>query len=99
MATKKTGPYVIVRCAAAGVHAGNLASRKGTEVELSNTRRIWYWSGAATLSELALTGPKKLAECKFSVVLPSITLLDVCEIIPCSDTAATVIAGVPEWRA
>jgi hypothetical protein len=52
MATKK--PYVIVRTYSAGVFAANLVSRKGKEAALANARRLWYWKGAASLSQLAV---------------------------------------------
>ena len=42
--------YVIVRTYSAGVFAGELESKNGQEVVLRNARRIWYWSGAASLS-------------------------------------------------
>ena len=48
--------YVIVRTYSAGVFAGNLKSRDGKEVTLTNARRLWYWSGAASLSQLAVAG-------------------------------------------
>lgn len=46
--------YVIVRTYTAGAFAGELESRNGREVVLLNARRIWYWSGAASLSQLAM---------------------------------------------
>ena len=52
----KKEKYVIVRTYSAGVHAGTLVSQKGKEVVLMNTRRIWYWKGAASLSEMAVSG-------------------------------------------
>lgn len=52
--------YVIVRTYSAGVFAGELESRTGQEVVLRNARRIWYWVGAATLSQLAMEGTKNL---------------------------------------
>ena len=92
--TTKRRPYVLVRCTAAGVHAGELVSRKGTEVTLANSRRTWYWSGAASLSELARYGAKNVSACKFAVARATITVLDACEIIPCSAAGAK-----PEpWR-
>lgn len=57
--------YVIVRTYSAGVFAGELESRTGQEVVLRNARRIWYWSGAASLSQLAMEGTKDPANCKF----------------------------------
>ena len=47
---------VLVRTYSAGVHFGYLVSRKGQEVVLAGSRRIWYWKGANTLSEIALHG-------------------------------------------
>ena len=55
MAKKLKGkPYVIVRTYSAGVFAGYLESRKGKEAVLLNSRRIWYWDGANSLSQLAI---------------------------------------------
>ena len=50
--TTKKLPYVVVRTYSAGVHVGELKSRKGKEVVLINARRLWKWCGAFTLSEL-----------------------------------------------
>lgn len=54
MAKKRT--YVVVRTYSAGVHVGELVSRKGPEVVLANARRIWNWKGANTLNEIANHG-------------------------------------------
>ena len=59
MATRKVKPYVIVRTYSAGVFAGTLEFHDGKEVTLSNARRLWYWDGAATLSQLAMEGVSK----------------------------------------
>ena len=91
--------YVIIRTQSAGVHFGILKSRDGSEVVLTDTRRIWYWNGAASLSELALHGVSKPKSCKFTVTLPEITLIGAIEIIPCSDKASKIILAVPEWTA
>ena len=52
----KSLPYVVVCTYSAGVFAGNIKSRKGQEAELTNARRLWYWDGAASLSQLAVDG-------------------------------------------
>lgn len=92
-------PYVIVRCTGAGVHAGHLVSRKGAEVRLKDSRRIWYWKGANSLSELAVYGAKYPTECKFAVVVPTIDLFDACEIIHCQPDGIAMIKGCAPWRA
>ena len=97
MATKKA-KYVVVRTYSAGVHAGELVSRKGKEVVLKNARRIWYWKGAASLSQLAMEGVKCPNECKFSVPVNEITLTEAIEIIPTTKDGEKNIRAVKEWR-
>jgi len=91
--------YVIVRTYSAGVHFGILFSRNGKEVELTHSRRIWYWAGAASLSQMAVDGVKYPDKCKFSVVVPKIFLTEAIEIIPCTKEATKCILEVPEWKA
>jgi hypothetical protein len=90
--------YVIIRTYSAGVHAGTLLRRDGKEAELSNSRRIWYWKGAASLSQLAVDGVACPNECKFSVVVPKIILTEAIEIIPCTEKAVKSISEVPVWK-
>ena len=91
------GDHVIVRSRDAGVFAGILGDRHGDVVELCNARRIWYWDGAATLSELAAKGTSRPANCKFPMPVPEITVLGVCEVIPMTSAAVASIASVPVW--
>ena len=95
--TKSTGKYVIVRTYSAGVFAGTLAKRDGKEVTLKNARRLWYWSGAASLSQLAMDGVAKPEECKFPCAVSEIILTEAIEIILVSATARASIAKVPVW--
>ena len=53
------GTHAIVRTYSAGVFAGTIKSRDGKEAVLTDARRIWYWNGAASLSELATKGMSK----------------------------------------
>lgn len=98
-AKKSTKPYVIVRTTSAGVFAGTLERRVGKEVDLSNARRLWYWKGAASLSQLAMEGVNAPTECKFPPEVTSVTLTEAIEIIPCTEAARASIASVKPWRA
>ena len=89
---------VIVRGDRSGVFFGTLVEKNGREVVLENCRRIWYWEGAASISQLAAEGTKKPNECKFTVSVSSIVILDAIEIIPCSKAAICSIEGVKEWK-
>ena len=92
------GLYCIVRTYSAGVFAGIVKSRNGKEVLMENARRLWYWSGAASLSQLALEGTKNPAGCKFPAAVPSVLLTEAIEIIPASAEAVKSIEGVPVWK-
>ena len=89
---------VIIRGDRSGVFFGNLESRNGKEVTLSDCRRIWYWSGAASLHQLAAEGVKYPDDCKFSMAIEEITILDALEIIPCTPAAVANIEAVPVWK-
>lgn len=89
---------VLVRADRAGVFYGEIEKRDGSEVEMKNCRRIWYWDGAASLSQLAKEGVTRPDNCKFTVTIDSITILGVIEIIPCTEKAIKSIEGVPEWK-
>lgn len=93
------GKYVIVRTYSAGVFAGILAQRDGKEALVKNARRIWYWEGAASLSQLAQQGTSKPDECKFPCEVPSVLLTEVIEILEVSQEAEESIKNVNEWKA
>ena len=97
---KKTSPkklpYVVVRTYSAGVHAGELKSRKGKEVVLVNSRRLWKWCGAFTLSEVAVEGIKEGS--KPSVCVPSIVLTEAIELISTTAAAEKILREFPACR-
>lgn len=88
----------IIRCDRAGVFCAEIESRQGDEANLRNARRLWYWNGAASLSQLAMEGVKRPRDCKFTVTVPNMTVLGVIEVIPCMEDAVRSIDGVPEWK-
>jgi len=91
--------YVIVRTYSAGVFAGTLIQKDGDTVVLHDARRLWYWEGAASLSQLAEEGVKTPENCKFPVEVKEVILLGVIEILKTSDEARKSIAEVPVWEA
>ena len=95
MAKKKK--YVIVRTYSAGVFAGEIVSRNGQEVVLEKARRLWYWQGAASLSQLAVDGTSAPQGCKFPCEVPRVELLQAIEILDVTEKARKSISGVPIW--
>lgn len=91
-------PYCMVRTYSAGVFAGYIEKREGKEATLRNARRIWYWDGAASLSQLATDGTSKPKSCKFPCPVDSVTLTEVIEIIQITEKAKKSIEGVAVWQ-
>ena len=96
------GQQVIIRSANAGIFFGKLESKEstiaGVEVVLCNCRRLWYWDGAASISQIALKGVSKPENCKFTVTVEKIQIMQVIEIIPCTEEAITSINSVLIWE-
>jgi hypothetical protein len=90
--------YKIVRTYSAGVFAGYIESRNGQEVVMRNARRIWYWAGAATLSQLAIDGTNSPESCKFPESVDRVELLQAIEILDVTEKAKKSIESVPIWK-
>jgi len=94
----KKGDYIICRTYSAGVFAGTLVSRKGKEVTLRNARRLWYWDGAASLSQLSQEGVKAPQNCKFPGEVPEVILTEAIELLPVTSRARKSIREVAIWQ-
>ena len=92
------GKKVIVRGDRSGVFFGTLVAKDGKEVKLENCRRLWYWDGAASISQLATDGTTNASNCKFTVTVSEIIITDAIEVILCTDKASETIEKVAEWR-
>lgn len=99
MPASKAKPYVIARTHSAGVFAGHLASREGKEITLTAARRLWYWAGAASLSQLAQSGTSRPDDCKFPEPVSQIILTEAIEILSVTPEAQKSIEEVPVWKA
>ena len=88
----------IIRARGAGVFFGEIKERNGGEVTISNARRLWYWNGAASLSQLAVDGVTRPDSCKFTVTVDEIIVIDAIELLKCTDKAVASIEGVREWK-
>ena len=92
------GKVCMVRTYSAGVFLGTLKSKEGKEVVLTDARRMWYWDGAASLSQLATEGTSKPKNCKFPAPVGEVLLTEAIEIIPATEAAIATIAAVKEWK-
>lgn len=98
MINEMIGKKVIVRGDRSGVFFGTLSDKQEQTVVLTKCRRLWYWDGAASISQLAVDGTAKPGNCKFTVTVGEIVIMDAIEIIPCTDKAIASIEGVRTWK-
>lgn len=97
--TNLTGKKVVVRGIQSGVFFGTLESIDGQTVELSNARNIWRWSGATNLNQIAMDGVDTASNyTRISMTVDTLVLTDICEIIPLSEKAESILGGAPVWR-
>jgi hypothetical protein len=100
---KSEGKYVLARCQLAGMHIGTIESQDAEFLTLVGARRIWYWKGAASASEIALSGMRR--EChdqnKVSVEVPRVRLrqFDVIELLDVTAEARGNLAEIKPWKA
>lgn len=88
---------VIVRSKWAGVNVGIIETRKGDEVALRHSHKIYQWLGANTLHELARNGASMTEYTRISEEAPGlVTVLEVCELLECTPEAAANLT-TPRW--
>lgn len=88
----------IIRCDRAGVFFAEVESLKDGVAMLVNARRLWYWAGAASLSQLSQEGVLRPNDCRFTVTVPKMLVAGVIEVIPCTAAAVESINGVGVWK-
>lgn len=90
----------IIRTNRAGVFFANVKEydKVTRDIILTDCRRLWYWDGACSLSQLAIDGTCNPSACKFSIKVPEMAVMEVVEIIPCNEKAIKSIEGVREWK-
>ena len=92
------GKKVMVRTYSAGVHFGTLVEKIGQEAILKDSRRVFSWQEAVTLSQLAMEGSKSIEDCKITMIVNEILLNRVIEIIPMTEKAINNLYGAIEWK-
>jgi hypothetical protein len=80
---------VLVRCYGAGVHFGTLLEKDGKEIRLGNARRLWSWTGAFSLSEVASKGVD-VKNSKISAAVEEIILPEHIELLPLTSNLASL---------
>ena len=98
LSNRYVGKMCMVRTYSAGVHFGELVEKAGQQAIIKNSRRIYSWVKAATLSQLAMEGSKDIDGCKITMKVDEILLDRVIEVIPMSIDAIANLNGAKEWK-
>ena len=89
----------IIRSDASGVHFGEVAETRdtlhGLSVTMKNSRRIHYWEGACSLSQVAMEG---IQAGRVAMELPEIQVENVIEIIPMPQSSIDNLKNQPVWK-
>lgn len=80
-----------------GVFFGTLLEQEGEQVLIGNCRRLWYWEGANSLTDIANIGTTCPKNCKFTIATESMMITDCIEVLPCTEQAIKVLEGVEAW--
>lgn len=90
---KPKAQYVIIRSDRAGVFAGELAAKDGTDVTLNACRRLWYWKAQSGVALSGVSQSGLASGCKVDTETNGHVISGVLEVIPCSDVAEASIRG------
>lgn len=92
----------IIRSYAAGVFIGYVKERRaevnGVNVVVVNCKRIHYWSGACSLTQLALDGTNDGDNCRITDPVAEQEINNVIEILPVTEKASKNIDAVKVWK-
>jgi hypothetical protein len=92
----------VIRSYAAGVFVGYVKEKScednGVNITLLHAKRIYYWSGACSLTQLAMEGVKDPANCKITEPISSQYIANVIEILPMTEKASKNIDEVKTWK-
>lgn len=88
--------YYIVRADKAGVFFGKIRERKGDEVTMTDVRKIWEWQGACAVEQISADGVSEKS--KLTVTVKEMTIIGVCQIIPCTEKATENLLIIKDWK-
>ncbi len=89
--------YYIVRAARAGVFFGRIKENTAESVTMIDVRKLWFWSGAAAVEQIAVDGVTNPSTCKFTRTVEEMEILEPIQVIPCTDKAVACIKAVKPW--
>ncbi len=92
--------FYIIRCYEAGVFFAQIKERdpEHKEVTLQRARKIHYWVGAAAVEQIAMEGMKNPDQCRVTMEVPEMIVMNPNQIIPCTREAVECIQNIIAWK-
>lgn len=90
--------YCIVRGDRSGLFFGVVKNIDGSIVEMEKVKKLHYWDGAFAPEGLAEEGTSKPQNCKFTAVVDSLLIIDVCQVILCTEKSINSLSKVATWK-
>lgn len=97
----KKDQFYIIRADKAGVFLCKVIKADGNTLQVHSLRRLYRWSGALDVTQIAKEGVGAPKDCKFSVQLGDediSVIYNVIECHTCTDKALQTINTVPAWK-
>lgn len=89
--------YYIVRTNRAGVFFGKIKEKKENSLVMTNVRKLFYWSGAYSVEDIAVHGVKNIDRCQFTCYVDEMEISEPIQIIPCTEESFKIIYNVKVW--
>lgn len=90
---------VLVMCETSGLLYGELVTRNHQEVTLANCRRIYSYSGACSIDQLAVEGSKDSDNCIITCPVARYIVLDAIEVITMTNKSWYNLNRIRSWKA
>ena len=88
----------IVRCDRAGVFFGEIKSKSKDTITMTNVQKVFYWSGACAIEELAKEGSTEPNNCKLTVIIDEMIIANPIQIISCTKKATKQLNSITIWK-
>lgn len=97
--TNLIGKKIIARIDRAGVFHGTLYNKDGETTTMTDVRRIYYWQGALSVTDMSVTGVTSGSKISLPAKRVEFETAKVIELIECTDEASKSIEEIEPWKA
>lgn len=93
------GKKIIARIERAGVFHGILDYKDAEITRMKDVRRIYYWKGALSVTDMAVNGILNDSQVTIPASVVEFETPQVVELIECSNISSEIIENIKPWKA